>query len=255
MCKNENYVKVLDRLYKCRDLEISNLWQRSIYLSVFITLCFTGYGVLIFNIIQKCNVEYYIELSYLHLVSVFLSFVGCVFSALWTYMSKGSKAWYEVYETAISTFENNYKNKLDIPEENIMGTMGIPIKKINNCILSTAAGTYSPSKINILIGQVCFIGWVAIFLAHCIFSCFCVYRVDSNRLSDPLIFKYVILCTLAVLLLLLFFLLKNIQTKYARSRHLYDTIYDDTGFPYCERKDWDGTILKNGREDNTTIKY
>lgn len=43
---------VLDRLYKCRDLEISNLWQRSIFLSVFMVLCFSGYGYLLLQIIN-----------------------------------------------------------------------------------------------------------------------------------------------------------------------------------------------------------
>ena len=30
--------------WHCRDFEIQNLWQRSIFLGTFLILCFTGYG-------------------------------------------------------------------------------------------------------------------------------------------------------------------------------------------------------------------
>lgn len=240
MRKNVNYVKVLDRLYECRNLEISNLWQRSIFLSVFITLCFAGYGILIFNIIQKCDVSYYLELSYLHLASASLSFVGCILSAIWIYMSKGSKAWYEVYEIAISNFEDSYRNELGIPERYIMGNMGVYWKNLNNCILSTKAGAYSPSRINVLIGQVCLAGWVVTFIVHSLFFGFCAFKINNNALSDPCIFKYGTLIALFLLFACLCILLiKTVPPKYARSKHLYDTIYDKTGFQHCKRKDWE----------------
>lgn len=47
----ESLRRTLDRMYSCRDLEISNLWQRSIFLGTFLVLCFTGYGVLIHSML------------------------------------------------------------------------------------------------------------------------------------------------------------------------------------------------------------
>lgn len=94
---------VLDRLYECRDLEISNLWQRSVFLSVFMILCYTGYGCLVTQIVE--NIDNTLKITYLHTVAVALGCISAIFSVLWIAMAKASKAWYEVYETAISSFE------------------------------------------------------------------------------------------------------------------------------------------------------
>ncbi|WP_300232445.1 hypothetical protein [uncultured Alistipes sp.] len=36
--------EIHETLWRCRDFELSHLWQRSIFLSAFLILCFTGYG-------------------------------------------------------------------------------------------------------------------------------------------------------------------------------------------------------------------
>ena len=36
--------EIHEKLWRCRDFELSHLWQRSIFLSAFLILCFTGYG-------------------------------------------------------------------------------------------------------------------------------------------------------------------------------------------------------------------
>lgn len=33
-----------EQYWRCRDFEIKNLWQRSVFLGAFLILCFTGYG-------------------------------------------------------------------------------------------------------------------------------------------------------------------------------------------------------------------
>jgi len=177
-----------DRLYKCRDLEISNLWQRSIFLSAFLILCFTGYAYILMNIVDaywgnnnmsqiqgSFNFVYnnfpppnYNKLFYLNMIAVFLGAISSFFSTLWIMMAKGSKAWYEVYETAIGYFEEEHREALGLPAENVMGKMGIPKYLLNNCLFSDNAGAYSPSKINIIIGQACLIIWASITILHLI---------------------------------------------------------------------------------------
>ena len=36
--------EIHETLWRCRDFELSHLWQRSIFLSAFLILCFTVYG-------------------------------------------------------------------------------------------------------------------------------------------------------------------------------------------------------------------
>lgn len=81
-------------------------------------------------------------------------------------MGKGSKAWYEVYETAITEFENNNFIELGLPKENIMGMMKFPQKQRCDSIFSTNGGAFSPSRINILIGQVSLFLLIILDLIH-----------------------------------------------------------------------------------------
>jgi hypothetical protein len=185
--KNQDLSKALDRLYKCRDLEISNLWQRSVFLSVFLILSFTGYGKLMLEIIDEEN---YSKILKYNLVVELLSSVGLLFSLVWILMAKSSKAWFEVYETAVYEFENEYQEKLNLPSNYIMGEIKLEKKKINNFIFSTKAGSYSPSKINILIGQISLVIWFSILLFHSIYNYIqieCITNNDKNLLTLTII--------------------------------------------------------------------
>lgn len=221
--KEQNYSReelkdILDRLYRCRDLEISNLWQRSIFLSVFIVLCFTGYGYLLLQIIcsttkQCCTDEN--QIYYLNIAVIVLGCVSCIFSILWICMAKSSKAWYEVYETAISNFESNYSDILKIPKDNIMGEMGLYWDKMSSCLYSAKAGAYSPSKINIAIGQVCFSIWLFVIAIHSIF-------LIEN--SIPLF-----LLPILILIVSIIMALRLTCSKWIKSGHLSKYIYDKQG--------------------------
>lgn len=171
MSKKEKYRKedlkiVLEKLYKCRDLEISNLWQRSVYLSVFLILCFTGYGYLSIDLISNRNAG--------------ISLISSIFSIIWVLMTKSSKAWYEVYENAISKFEYKHFKKLGMPYENIMGEMTFKQNNRNDNIFSTKGGAYSPSKINIAIGQISLVIWVVVLIFHLIIISVNVLNHYSN---------------------------------------------------------------------------
>lgn len=156
--------------WRSRDFELSNLWQRSIFLTAFLVLCFTGYTAVLIKIFECKSFE---ALIGLHIVEYVLSIIGLIFSVFWIKMAKGSKAWYEVYESAINALETNQ----EFVNEEISQFAGFYQYKlpnyggvdINNNLFSTAAGEYSVSKINIGIGQVFMILWSIICFVHIIF--------------------------------------------------------------------------------------
>ncbi len=173
MGKKEDLRFTLNRLYNCRDLEISNLWQRSVFLSVFLILCFTAYGYLALELVNKLVGPKKIisdDLLLLSTICLFITVVGTTFSLVWILMAKGSKAWYEVYETAIHKFENAHYKKLKLPYDNIMGNMGLESRKKNENIFSTKSGSYSTSRINIAIGQITLVLWIILSIIHLIFN-------------------------------------------------------------------------------------
>lgn len=179
-CPDINLKYTLDRLYGCRDIEIKNLWQRSVFLSVFLTLCFSGYGFFISKIIEDNN-KHLTYINY-NMYCLGLSVIGIIFSILWIFMAKSSKAWIEIYEIKIRFFEDVFCCHF-IPE---LGRMGGNLKHskylqelkndklIDNSIFSLKGGTYSPSKINISIGIFSLIIWMFISIIHfsaVLFSC------------------------------------------------------------------------------------
>lgn len=215
MAIDENLKQVRDRLYSCRDLEISNLWQRSIFLSVFLVLCFTGYGFLLVQIADNLESE---KIIYLHFFAFILGIVSLLFSILWTMMAKGSKAWYEVYETAISKFEYDYYDQIGLPYDNIMGEMGLEADKVNSNLFSSKAGAYSVSKINILIGQICMTLWGMIIIIH---SIILFFNELMNFYPNPdcVIISVVILLWIIIVVIFWYFINRSKQRKKIRKEY------------------------------------
>lgn len=168
--------------WKCRNFELQNLWQRSIFLATFLVLCFTGYGFFFVHaFFENSNVTVFnndVNLLPAHIIAAVSSLIGMVMSVLWACMAKGSKAWYEVYEHSIKVLEKQpnftkssflraydigcfeqeklpeYKSKGDTPQ-------------FDTELFSLKGGLYSPSKINIVIGPICFLIFCALFSLHC----------------------------------------------------------------------------------------
>lgn len=186
---------ILENLYRCRDLELNNLWQKSIFLAPFLILCFTGYGFLLYELITRN--ELFIQINILCFA---LCFISAIFSMLWIYMFKGSKAQYELCERAIANYE---QRELNIPYGYAMGTLRYNDIEFNNNLLSTKAGKFSPSKINILIGQVSLLLWIICFVCHFIFF-YIKFTEEYSLLKD--IPKIYILITLSLLFTALFIL-------------------------------------------------
>lgn len=189
-------------LYRCWDMEITTLWQRSVFLAVFLTLVLSGYGMLVSGFFTD-PVRAVPNYSALHGAAVALSVLGFTLSVIWILMAKGSKAWYEVYAMAISEFEDEFGTELGIPQIYRMGQIcfldgEMEAKdrndRIENIKLTCiGAGAYSVSKLNILIGWVFLIGWSVVAVVHgaCLLHAFqiasAIWGVRYDRQCDGIL--------------------------------------------------------------------
>lgn len=165
--------------WRCRDFELSNLWQRSVFLTAFLVLCLTAYGAVLMKMLDSNFKDFYLIFA-LNIAEYVLSILGLIFSILWIKMAKGSKAWYEVYESAIGALERN-KNYTTEQARKIGGFSYAKLSKyggvdIDNRLFSMDAGEYSVSKINIAIGQVFLVFWLAINVIHVVI----IYRIFNK---------------------------------------------------------------------------
>lgn len=154
-----SHKELRETFYRLRDFEISNLWQRSVFLSALLVLFFPAYGVLVSKLLESAGKH----IVY-HEICCALALCAIIFSIIWIMMAKGSKAWFEVYEQKICEIED--EEDLGIKGEYSMHNMGKVPWSLDSCLLSGKAGRYSVSKLNILIGQFLFILWVIIFIIH-----------------------------------------------------------------------------------------
>lgn len=207
---------IRDSLWRCRDFELSHLWQRSIFLTTILLLCFTGYGVVTMKLFD--SIEYIVGPSayILNNIALVLCLVNIVFSCLWIMMAKGSKAWYERYERAIDAFDYNdeYVNdeviKTGVKEYEkdvrpIGGFQYTNLKdydkpEIKDCIFSCKGGAYSPSKINIAIGQIAFVIWCLAFGTHYYLS-IRDFQLDEAFIKESIPFLLLVLFIIILILI------------------------------------------------------
>jgi bacitracin transport system permease protein len=140
---------IYKEVWHCRDFEISNLWQRSVFLGAFMLAIAAGYGTLVMKMSKDTSeypVVYTVYNNTLNNVTVKpelgkssgseqqsdntvqlrlpghilensaadgLCLLGMIFSILWVMMAKGSKFWYEAYEAGINYFRPDYKRGTD----------------------------------------------------------------------------------------------------------------------------------------------
>lgn len=202
MCdkKNERLTKrdLYERYWKCRDFEIQNLWQRAIFLGPILVLTFTGYGAFFL----KCFVNEkgllrlldYPDIVMSHAIAIVIAFMGAIFSILWIFMMKGSKAWFEVYQRAIIAMDT--QKGWILPDELLDCCGGFKHERIpgykdfaalrknenkepfDDKICTTRGGLFSPSRINIVIGQVSLAFWFVVIVLH---SVLCLVFVIYER--------------------------------------------------------------------------
>lgn len=158
--KKINLLHIYESLWRCRDFELSHLWQRSVFLTAFIVLAYTGYGIVIMKICDKIDTAGGTNscgYSYLNIIGLVIALVGVILSVLWIMMGKASIIWYERYEAALYKLERDGRfitSQVKTMDENktIHGNLPDPLY-IDNSLLSTDGGRYSPSRINVILGQ------------------------------------------------------------------------------------------------------
>lgn len=159
-------------LWMCRDLEIKNLWQRSVFLGAFLLACFAGYGGLAVAAIGRGG-QMGIDARWMVNGAAFgICFVGTVLSFLWIMMAKGSKAWYEFYENAIVALAKAHRDKFEESLRDLEGRRWERIKdfqwpdNMSDSLLNTKGGAYSPSKLNAAVGFVSLGIWIVLAFVH-----------------------------------------------------------------------------------------
>ena len=163
------------------------------FLGTFLLLGSTGYGFLLSKMLSSTETTFYLfdqqkyilkkssnsSIQLLHFIACTLACINMVFAVLGIAMAKGSKAWYEALENAIPFVENSNKkmiswakvrweidlrsremNKRKCDDRDDLKSFRKDLK--NNSIFSTASGAYSPSKINIALGQISLLIWLTV---------------------------------------------------------------------------------------------
>lgn len=171
-----SYRDLYEQYWGCRDFEIKNLWQRSIFLGTFLVLCFTGYGAFFGKVFLSCEKSLQTlllsaDVIGYHVLALFLIVFGELFSVLWIAMAKASKAWVEVYEKAICVIEQ----KITYGEIENYASFGYHFfpdyrkskkNKFDTDFLTMKGGCFSPSRINILLGLLAVLVWGLLELFH-----------------------------------------------------------------------------------------
>ncbi len=182
MCNSENkdskitYKDVYDVRWRCRDLELTTFWQRAILFGSFMVLAYTGYGVLISSVIDMKGSMLVTRWDFINLIAVGISCFGIITSLLWILLAKGSKAWINRNESAITALDDEkYSNAFEPKEVQKVAEFQLSMDKescketfgeLENSILSPKAGAYSVSRVIVCLGQVSLVGWCVIAIAH-----------------------------------------------------------------------------------------
>jgi len=200
--------------WHCRDMEINNLWQRSVVLTAFVILCFTAYGGWMSKcVLLKENVcESMQSADWLtHLVALSICLVGSILARFWIMMAKASKSWYEIYENAITAYEEVMKDEKLIGRGNVLFKSFNPqdmgekytYPEVNNKLSSSMGGAFSPSRINWAIGHVMLYVWYILILSHaglcgyCIEMCGCKWLFCVIFVLLAIFLNFLITCRIS----------------------------------------------------------
>ena len=197
--------EIRETFYKLRNFEISNLWQRSIFLSTLLVLFFSGYGFLVSKLFEK-EIE---NALVIHELCCTIALLAIVFSIIWIMMAKSSKAWYEVYERRICEIEE--EKDLNIPSKYQMGEYYSTPWSLDSNLITTKPGRYSVSKLNTLIGIILMITWIMILIVHYI-ATICLFG-SLNSKANCVIHTIVLVLLVVLFLFILITAALNVWTK------------------------------------------
>ena len=218
-----NAMDVYNFLWRGRDFELSHLWQRSVFLAVFLLGIASAYGVYFKDVfleqfkVSNCSVNActYMERSQIFIfgvVPILITILGIIFSKLWIMMAKGSKSWQEIYEDSIAKV-NDTNGFWD--DESIKRIYGYEInnlifgelrsaKKPDKCLFSTEGGEFSVSKINVMIGIVFLFVFSLLFLGHTWWALYASKDMFS-KLRIPMCLYFCVAFFIAIIAILLVF--------------------------------------------------
>ena len=183
-----------ETFYQLRVSEMSYLWTRVSFLIVLLSLFFSGYGSLLFRLIDGQASDPKI----IHGLCCAIALLAIVYSIIWIQMGKGSRAFCEAYDRRISMLEGGDPEKseeeqnseedqnkerapapknptedqgkgkatsLEIPGE-YRAIYSLKTWELNSCLFSTKAGPYSVSRLNVVLGIVLLVTWTVVFVTH-----------------------------------------------------------------------------------------
>lgn len=211
---------VYETLWRCRDFEIDHVWQRAVFLTAFQIGCFAVYGGLILGTITAEHMR--LPFACTNLLAFLISVVGLILSFLWIMMAKGSKAWYEHYEQAITMFETRIDDafavdpKLRLTQIHTHEAFSPP--RTSSFLWNTLGGSYSVAKINIVIGHLSSIVWAAIALLHIVMAALgkaTVVRMVTT-LSGPVLSLLMFLLLAIVLLAFYSYVRRNVKSTFLK---------------------------------------
>ncbi|MEL3905709.1 MAG: hypothetical protein P1P65_01570 [Treponema sp.] len=228
---------IYEYLWRGRDFELARLWERSVFLAAFLIAVAGAYAVYIkdvfipqlggnhltasvtpvkddtagckaFTVIitEKSKTpdteKSFAQFFTMGIVPLVICFLGALFSVLWILMGKGSKAWYELYESNIARMSNNRTfwegrngteesdiNKIFCNKKtgryteylfgNLHNCHGDPM---NTRLLSPVAGPFFVSKINIMIGIISLQFFILAFFFHLYRFCTIIFSAAWHPL-------------------------------------------------------------------------
>jgi hypothetical protein len=196
--EKNDYQELRKIFYKRLDFEVENLRQKSVLLTAFICLTFTIYASITSKLIMSENLTN--NPIIIHEICGAISLVGIIFAIIWIMMAKSSKAWCEYYEHLIYKVERDVE--LCIPEKYAFGRKEFLDLNLDSNLFTSEGGKYSPSRLNIFIGQIFMLIWLVIFMVHMVN----IFILCDNRY---------IFCTLVIVFLIMF--ASAICNKWAKS--------------------------------------
>ena len=213
------YADIYKSFWECRNFELSHYWQRAIFLTAFLTGCFAGYGGFVISCLTSSLCEGKEQLF--NMIAFAIALVGLMLSLLWIMMAKGSKTWYERYESAITAFVNKYsKNNKVFEEESgkIAGFACVQMdtfdaEPISDWLWKPCGGTYSVSRINIALGHISVIIWSVLLVGHILIAKHSITTLSKLKEVFHISSAYAIYVAVAVGVLLLFWIYTHLALK------------------------------------------
>ena len=207
----------LEKLYKryceCRDQEIERFWKNSTFVWVFLSLCLTAFGILLRDYLKGQSNNDFSKESY-EITLAIISFIGIAISKIWTWMARGLKSWFEVYEVALWDVEckhNEFKLDRRFTINNYWG--GKSNKRFERI---------SPSKIVIFIGHILSIIWYISFVIWV-----CAYNNCSLITGNEIDVYCVLFSITPMAIFLSYFFIKSSDLRDNEEESIFNNIKTD----------------------------